>query len=122
MNDTGSAYDLPVPFVDDELVRVGKGTPGGELLRRYWQPIAVAGEVKDLPVAVRVLGEDLVLFRTGSGRFGLVYPRCCHRGTTPLYPVEERYGLVFEGHQGEVAVEVRAAALMVPAAEAAAGS
>jgi len=92
-SDVGSAYDLPPPSSDLDLVGVGKGTPGGELLRRYWHPIAVAREVGDLPLAVRVLGEDLVLFRTPAGRFGLVYPRCCHRGTTLLYGKVEAEGI-----------------------------
>lgn len=89
----GSAYDLHPPSYDEELVLVGRGTPGGELLRRYWHPVAVAAEVGDLPVAVRALGEDLVLFRTPAGRFGLVYPRCCHRGTTLLYGKVETQGI-----------------------------
>ena len=90
-HETGSAYDLKPPSYDAELVSTGKGTPGGELLRRYWHPIALAAQVKDLPTQVRVLGEDLILFKTPQGRFGLVYPRCIHRGTTLLYgKVEER--------------------------------
>lgn len=86
-----SAYDLPPPSFDTALASVGRGTPGGELLRRYWQPVALASEVGDLPLQIRALGEDLVLFRTAGGRFGLMHPRCAHRGTTLLYgKVEER--------------------------------
>ena len=55
--DTGSAYDRPQATFDDEIVQVERDTPSGELLRRYWHPIAVAGEVGDLPQSVRVLGE-----------------------------------------------------------------
>ena len=51
-----------------------KGTQAGELLRRYWHPIAVANEVKDVPMAVRVLGEDLILFKTPRGQVGLADP------------------------------------------------
>lgn len=87
----GSAYDLPEPSSDAELVSVGRGTRGGELLRRYWQPVALASEVGDLPLQIRALGEDLILFRTPAGRFGLMHPRCAHRGTSLLYgKVEER--------------------------------
>jgi nitrite reductase/ring-hydroxylating ferredoxin subunit len=89
----GSAYDLPQASTDDELVAVRKGTPAGELLRRYWHPVALASEVKDLPVPVRALGEDLILFRTPEGRYGLVYPRCIHRGTTLLYGKVESRGI-----------------------------
>jgi phenylpropionate dioxygenase-like ring-hydroxylating dioxygenase large terminal subunit len=86
----GSAYDMPPPTFQEDLVSVERHTPGGEMQRRYWHPIALVDEVKDLPIAVRVLGEDLVLFRTGDG-FGLVHPRCAHRGTSLLYGrVEER--------------------------------
>jgi nitrite reductase/ring-hydroxylating ferredoxin subunit len=88
---TGSAYDLPPATYDSDLALVGKGTPGGELLRRYWHPIELSETVKDIPVPVRALGEDLILFRTPQGKLGLVHNRCCHRGTTLLYgKVEER--------------------------------
>ena len=51
-----------VPEPEIELTQVGPGTPGGEFLRRFWHPVAMASEVKDLPVPIRILGEDLVLF------------------------------------------------------------
>ena len=76
---TGSAYDLPLPSYDETLVTVAKGTSGGELLRRYWHPVALSAEVKDLPVVIRALGEDLILFRTPAGKIGAVHPRCAHR-------------------------------------------
>ena len=53
---------------DHELVRVGPGTPCGEYLRRFWHPVALSSEIADLPVPVRILGEDLVLFRDGEAR------------------------------------------------------
>jgi len=86
-----SAYDLPQPSFDADLVSVSRGSPGGELLRRYWQPVALASEVGALPLQIRALGENLILFRTPAGRFGLMHPRCAHRGTSLLYGrVEER--------------------------------
>ena len=51
-----------------DLVRVGKGTPGGEWLRRYWLAVGTSEELRDIPRAVRVLGEELVLFRGEDGR------------------------------------------------------
>ena len=60
------------PLEDDELTHVGPGTPCGEWLRRYWHPVYVADELKDLPVAIRILGEDLVIFRDRSGQIGLL--------------------------------------------------
>jgi len=63
----------------------------GELLRRYWHPVGLSGDAGATPRAVKILGEELILFRDGQGRPGLVYPRCCHRGTTLYYgKVEER--------------------------------
>lgn len=71
---------------NEKLARVGPGTPAGELLRRYWHPIAVAAELKEKPVRpIRVLGEDLVLYRGADGRCGLVEERCPHRGASLAY-------------------------------------
>jgi len=65
---TGSAYDLPTPSWDAELVEVSRGTPSGELLRRYWLPVGAAAEATTLPRRVRARGEDLILFRDKSRR------------------------------------------------------
>ena len=65
---------------DSELTRVGRGTPMGEVFRRYWLPIANVDEVTDLPLKIRILGEDLVLFRDDRGLPGLVGQTCPHRG------------------------------------------
>jgi nitrite reductase/ring-hydroxylating ferredoxin subunit len=91
--DSGTAYGMETGTFDRILVEVGPGTPGGELLRRYWQPIALSTDLTDLPQEVSVLGEELVLFRDGSGRPGLLHPRCCHRGTTLLYGKVESEGI-----------------------------
>jgi len=66
---------------NETLTRVGRGTPAGELLRRYWHAVAAAGELsEDKPIkAVKILGEDLVLYRDKSGRYGLVGEHCPHR-------------------------------------------
>lgn len=110
----GNAYRLPEPAYDADLTRVERGTPMGELLRRYWHPVGLARDATARPRKVRILGEDLILFRDGQGRAGLVYPRCCHRGTTLYYgKVEERgirccyHGWLFdvEGHCLDMPVE-----------------
>src|SRR2546423_9595025 len=69
------------------LTRVGPGTPCGELLRRYWQPVALARELtEERPKQrVKVMGEELVLFRDARGRYGLVGEHCSHRGTSLYY-------------------------------------
>jgi 5,5'-dehydrodivanillate O-demethylase oxygenase subunit len=75
------------------LTQVGPGTPAGELLRRYWMPVAVAAELTpEQPTRfVRLLGENLVLFRDKRGRVGLIGDRCSHRGASLCYGrVEER--------------------------------
>ncbi|MEM7257929.1 MAG: Rieske 2Fe-2S domain-containing protein [Pseudomonadota bacterium] len=71
-----------IPAEDPELTHVGPGTVCGEYLRRYWQPVAMTSEVTDLPLAIRILGEDLVLFRDKSGHFGLMHRHCAHRGAS----------------------------------------
>ncbi len=86
-----SPYALKPPTYNAKLTEVGRGTPMGELLRRYWHPVGMSADAGDTPRPVKVLGEELILFRDGAGRPGLVYPRCCHRGTTLYYgKVEER--------------------------------
>jgi nitrite reductase/ring-hydroxylating ferredoxin subunit len=75
-------YNRPQPDDDPALTQVGPGTPGGEYLRRYWHPFMLASELHDLPVAVRLLGEDLVVFRDKSGRLGLLHRHCAHRGAS----------------------------------------
>jgi len=75
------------------LTQVGLGTPGGELLRRYWMPVAIAAELTpaEPTKVVRLLGETLVLFRDTTGRVGLLNDRCAHRGASLCYGrVEER--------------------------------
>ncbi|MDB5841068.1 MAG: pobA [Herminiimonas sp.] len=78
---------------DAALTSVGPRTPGGEYLRRFWQPIAMVEEVRDMPVPIRVLGEDLVLFRDKSGSLGLVHRHCSHRGTSLEYGIIGQHGI-----------------------------
>jgi phenylpropionate dioxygenase-like ring-hydroxylating dioxygenase large terminal subunit len=89
----GRAYGMEKPHSDPVLPFVGPGTPGGELLRRYWQPIALSSEATDLPKLIRRFGEDLVLFRNKSGEPALLYHRCSHRGTSLLYGRVEEDGI-----------------------------
>lgn len=80
---------------NDLVTRMGPGTRGGALLRRYWQPAALVEELPDnRPVkALKLLGEDLVLFRDGDGRYGLIARHCSHRGTDLSYGRLEAGGL-----------------------------
>jgi len=76
------------------LTRVGRGTPMGELLRRYWQPIAAVAQLDDAPTrAVRLLGEDLVLYKDAGGGYGLLDRHCPHRRADLSYGMAEERGL-----------------------------
>ena len=75
------------------LCHVGPGMPGGAMFRRYWLAVARTEDLKDIPQAVKVLGEELVLFRDGSGRVGLVGLHCSHRGTSLEYGDIEARGI-----------------------------
>ncbi len=88
-----SAYGFKIPEPDAELTRVGPGTPCGELMRRYWQPVCLSADLNDLPKPVKIFGEDLIAFRDGDGRAGLLFFRCSHRGSSLEYGRVEARGL-----------------------------
>ncbi|NKE43941.1 aromatic ring-hydroxylating dioxygenase subunit alpha [Roseomonas frigidaquae] len=81
--------------VNERLTRVGPGTPGGRVLRQYWQPIALVDELDaKRPVrAVRALGQDFVLFRDEAGRLGLLDRDCPHRNADLAFGRLEDGGL-----------------------------
>lgn len=79
---------------NEELTRVGKGTPMGELLRRYWHPIAAVTEFEDNDKkTVRLMGENLVLYKDLSGTYGLVDRQCPHRRADMAYGWVEECGI-----------------------------
>jgi 5,5'-dehydrodivanillate O-demethylase oxygenase subunit len=79
---------------NERLTQVALGTPMGELLRRYWHPVAAVAELDAEPVlAVTLLGESLALYRTEGGELGLVAQRCPHRGASLAYGIPEPDGL-----------------------------
>ena len=82
------------------MTKVGPGTPAGELLRRYWHPVAIAADLTpDSPTKfVRILGEDLVLFQTPNGEVGLLHDRCAHRGVSLSYGRVEERGIACAYH------------------------
>src|SRR5713226_8808626 len=88
------------PEENELLTRVGPGTLGGELFRRYWHPVAMPPEIsEESPTKfVRMLGEDLVLFRDKSGRVGLIGDHCSHRGASLLYGRVEERGIACAYH------------------------
>jgi phenylpropionate dioxygenase-like ring-hydroxylating dioxygenase large terminal subunit len=82
-----------VPKEDAQLTHVGIGTPMGELLRRYWQPVCLSSEIDELPKLVKILGEELVAFRDKRGRVGVLDAHCAHRGTSLEYGRIEEEGI-----------------------------
>lgn len=98
-------YAVSRPLEEDKaLTHVGPGTPGGEYLRRFWHPVAMSSQLKDLPVAIRILGEDLVIFRDGGGRVGLLGRHCAHRRASLEYGRIEARGIrcCYHGWQFDV--------------------
>ena len=89
----GAYHHRERPAEDEELTRVGPGTPCGEYLRRFWQPIILSEELHDLPRRLRILGEDLVVFRDQSGAVGLLELHCPHRGTSLEFGLISQKGI-----------------------------
>ncbi len=77
------------------FTQVGPGTPCGELLRRYWMPVATLSEITEQKPTkrVRILGENLVLFKDLSGRYGLLPEHCPHRHVSLYYGFVEEDGI-----------------------------
>jgi phenylpropionate dioxygenase-like ring-hydroxylating dioxygenase large terminal subunit len=78
---------------DVEITQTTRGTPGGEYLRRFWQPVAYLREIEEQPLRVRIMGEDLVAFRDKSGAVGVLHLHCSHRGTSLEYGRVEAHGI-----------------------------
>ena len=80
---------------NDLLTQTGPGTPCGKLLRSYWQPIATSEEmpIGGAPMPIKIMSEELVLFRDEQNRLGLIGRHCAHRGTDLSYGRVENGGL-----------------------------
>jgi nitrite reductase/ring-hydroxylating ferredoxin subunit len=93
---------------NEQLCRIGPGTLMGTLMRQYWVPAALSSELPESdgpPLRVRLLGEDLIGFRTSSGAVGLIRNSCPHRGASLFYGRNEDEGLrcVYHGWKFDVA-------------------
>ena len=78
-----AGYRQPHGVAEDaELTHVGPNTPCGEYLRRFWQPVCMTEQLTDLPIALTIMGENLVVFRDKSGQIGLLNRHCSHRGAS----------------------------------------
>src|SRR5437762_11367746 len=86
-----------LPSSDNQLLtQVSAGTPGGEVLREYWIPFLLSEELSAPdcpPLRIRLLGEDLIAFRTTSGAVGLIGNACPHRGASLFFGRNEEEGL-----------------------------
>jgi len=89
----GGYYHREVPEEDAELTHVRPGTPCGEYMRRFWQPVCFSDELRDLPLRVKILGEELVVFRDQSGTVGLLELHCPHRGTSLEFGLIDAKGI-----------------------------
>jgi phthalate 4,5-dioxygenase oxygenase subunit len=92
---------------NERLIRVGAGTPMGELMRRYWIPAGFSHQIAkpdSPPVRVRLLSERLVMFRDTQGRVGLLGERCPHRTASLFFGRNEECGLrcVYHGWKFDI--------------------
>ena len=101
-------YHTEVPEEDSFITHVGPGTPAGEYLRRFWQPILVSHQLENGPFAVTRFGEELVAFSDKSGRIGLLELYCSHCGTSLEFGQIEEEGIRCRRNGWKFAVDGRA--------------
>ncbi len=94
---------------NEALTRVGPGTIMGDLMRQYWLPFAYSSEVErdGPPQRVRLLGEDMILFRDSDGKLGLLGANCPHRGAGLFFGRNEEEGLRCVYHGWKFSVDGR---------------
>jgi len=88
----GFAQTAVLP-ADPEVTHTDPGTPMGDLMRRFWQPVCLSEELTDVPRAIRIMGEDLVAFRDKSGQVGVLHRQCRHRGASLEYGIIQETGI-----------------------------
>jgi phenylpropionate dioxygenase-like ring-hydroxylating dioxygenase large terminal subunit len=81
------------PAPDPELTQTGPGTPMGEYMRLFWQPVCLSEELTDLPKAITVMSEELVAFRDRAGRVGVLQRHCPHRGASLEFGIVQKMGI-----------------------------
>ena len=82
-----------LPKSDETISQTDPGTLCGEYLRRYWHPVALTSAVSTTPLQIRILGEDLVIFKTTENKIGLVHKNCHHRRASLVYGKCEKNGI-----------------------------
>jgi len=94
LEDTYRGYNqAKKPGYDQLITHTDYGTPGGEYLRRYWHPVALSSEVTNTPLEIRILGEDLVIFKTTENKIGLTHKYCTHRRASLVFGKSESKGI-----------------------------
>ncbi|MSP67696.1 MAG: ring-hydroxylating oxygenase subunit alpha [Alphaproteobacteria bacterium] len=86
-------YRRETPAEDAELTHTDAGTPLGEYMRRFWQPVCLSSQLTDVPHRIRIMGEELVAFRDKSGDIGVVQRHCCHRGAGLEFAIIQKHGI-----------------------------
>ena len=81
------------PDYDHLISHTDSGTPGGEYMRRYWHPVALSSDVTNVPLEIKILGEELVIFRTTEDKIGLVHKHCTHRRASLAFGKSEKNGI-----------------------------
>ena len=89
----GGYYRRDTPKEAEDITHTDPGTPLGEYMRRFWQPVCLSERLKDVPLLIRILGEDLVAFRDRSGRVGVLHRHCCHRGASLEFGIIQDRGI-----------------------------
>ncbi|MSP66777.1 MAG: ring-hydroxylating oxygenase subunit alpha [Alphaproteobacteria bacterium] len=89
----GGYFKRETPAPDLEITATDPGTPMGEYMRRFWQPVCLSVELTDLPKSIRIMGEHLVAFRDRSGRVGVLHRNCSHRGTSLEFGIVQSRGI-----------------------------
>ena len=82
-----------VPAEDPELTHTDPGTPMGNFMRRFWQPVCMSQELTDVPKLIKIMGEELVAFRDKSGQVGVLHRHCAHRGASLEYGIIQETGI-----------------------------
>ncbi len=94
----GGYYKNQIPEYDPTLTETGPGTPAGEFLRRFWHPVCMSEELTDVPRFLMIMSEELVAFRDGSGRVGVLHAHCAHRGASLEYGMIKEHGIMCSYH------------------------
>jgi len=94
----GGYYQNQIPDHDPSLTETGPGTEAGDYMRRFWHPVCMAEELKEVPRFLMIMGEELVAFRDKSGRVGVLHAHCAHRGASLEYGMIQERGIMCSYH------------------------